>query len=138
VLCCAVLCRAMLCPPPPVPCQVPSDAEEADRKDEALAPTDMNCITGMMNCVMNYLMNCITQTWIASQAWTCIKETTAPSLSLARSHVHQCDVQGAVVGARVAVADFELLLVGGLVVSCRTRTSCPKLCQLLLHVLPLL
>jgi hypothetical protein len=27
--------------------QVPSDAEEADRKDEALAPTDMNCITGM-------------------------------------------------------------------------------------------
>lgn len=25
--------------------QVPSDAEEADRKDEALAPTDMNCIT---------------------------------------------------------------------------------------------
>jgi hypothetical protein len=32
-----------LSPPPP---QVPSDAEEADRKDEALAPSDMNCITG--------------------------------------------------------------------------------------------
>jgi len=30
------------------PCdyQVPSDGEEADGKDEALAPTDMNCITG--------------------------------------------------------------------------------------------